>query len=154
MVGLSTIEGEAIQAAAALRALVEIRYGEVRRGDPNGELELIAAPDDLNNINPEEKHLNTHPTEVFKPILWDVAFDGGLVCQLIGAFKWETAGAIQISWELSSTWIKFIASDPLGEEPNWKIILLEDLVGCKLLCHWEGSDPCAQEEEPDIKITH
>lgn len=69
LVGLSKIGGEAIQAATALRALVEIRYGEVGGGDSNGESELVAAPDNLNDIDPEEEHLDTYPTEVCKPIL-------------------------------------------------------------------------------------
>lgn len=68
-IGLSKIGGKAIQAATALRALVEIRYGEVGGGNPDGELELVAAPDNLNDIDPEEEHLDTYPTEVSKPIL-------------------------------------------------------------------------------------
>lgn len=68
---------------AALRTLREVINGEVRRRNPNRELQIITGSPDINDIEPQKQDFDADSSEIGKVVLRDSAGDGGLVPELV-----------------------------------------------------------------------
>ena len=69
----------AVEPAATGWALEEVVNPEVRGGDADGELEIIAMAGDLDDVEPKEEDLDGDTVEVGEVVGGDLAGDLGLV---------------------------------------------------------------------------
>ncbi|KAG0500047.1 hypothetical protein HPP92_000119 [Vanilla planifolia] len=96
-----TAGGGAIQPAAALRADVEVLDGEVGRGNPDGELQDLILSDDLDDVDPEQEHLDADAAQIAEAVGRYAAGDDGLVTELVRTRKGEAASSIEVGREFS-----------------------------------------------------
>ncbi|KAG0495411.1 hypothetical protein HPP92_000102 [Vanilla planifolia] len=89
------------QPAAALRADVEVLDGEVGRGNPDGELQDLILSDDLDDVDPEQEHLDADAAQIAEAVGRYAAGDGGLVTELVRTRKGEAASSIEVGREFS-----------------------------------------------------
>ena len=90
-----------IQPTPTLRTLKEVINWEIGGSNPNGKLEIIPIPPNLDDIEPDEENLDADAREVGELVLGHDAGDSGLVTELVGALEGEGTGALEIGIEFS-----------------------------------------------------
>lgn len=115
---------DAIQSTPALWALVKVVNRKRSRSDPHREFKIVAAPSDLDDVEPQEQDLDANPSERRELVLGDRATDGGLILELVRPFQCETAGTVQISSELTVASVQFVTSDALREQTHREVEVL------------------------------
>jgi len=130
----------AVEPAAAGWALEEVLNPEVGGGDADGELEVVAAAGDLDDVDPEEEDLDGDPLEVAEVVGGDLAGDLGLVAQRVGALDGELAdggsgagrGGIERGREGARGVVERVGDHALGEDPRREVEVGEGFVGRRL----------------------
>jgi len=144
----------AVEPAAAGGALEEVVNPEVGGDDADGELEVVAAAGDLDDVEPEEEDLDGDALEVGEVVGGDRAADLGLVAESVGALDGELAGggSIERGREGARGVVERVGDHALGEDPRWEVVVGEDFVRRRL---GEGSaGGGGKEEEEDAVGEH
>lgn len=130
----------AVEPAATGWALEEVVNPEVRGGDADGELEVIAMAGDLDDVEPEEEDLDGDTLEVDEVVGGDLAGDLGLVAQRVGALDGELAdggsragrGGIERGREGARGVVDRVGDHALGKDPRGEVVVGEGFVRRRL----------------------
>lgn len=124
--------GRAIKAAAAAGALLEVGQPEGCRQRADIEIDLVATPHHLIDPKPQKEDLDADASKVGQRPRGHRAGDLSLVVQQVAAGDLELAVAAQIHLE-APILIQNVAPHALREDPSGEIVLLQHLVGGRLV---------------------
>lgn len=130
----------AVEPAATGGALEEVFNPEVRGDDADGELEVVAAPGDLDDVEPEEEDLDGDALEVGEVVGGDLSGDLGLVAERVGALDRELAdggpaagrGGVERGREGARGVVERVGDHALGEDPRREVVVSEGFVRRRL----------------------
>lgn len=141
-----------IEPASTLRRLVKLLDREVRRRDPDGELELVSVPDDFHDVEPQEENFHLHAGQLRDLVLRYVAGDGRFVIQLVRRIlEGESTRLVEIRVELPCGFVQIVRHDSFGENPDGEVVALEERVRRRRIgtCSGGGERRSNAEEEEE-----
>ncbi|KAL0703160.1 hypothetical protein Bca4012_069585 [Brassica carinata] len=142
------LQSIAIEPAPTPRRLVKLLDREVRRRDPDGELELVSVPDNLHDVEPQEENFHLHAGELRELVLRYDAGDGRFVIQLVRALEGEATRLVEIRVELPRGFVQIVRQDSFGENPDGEVVALEEGVRRRQIAVCScGGERNAEEEE-------
>lgn len=145
------LQSIAIKPASALRRLVKLSDGEIRRCDPYGELELVSVPDNLHDVEPQEENLHLHAGKLRELVLRYDARDRRTVIQLVRALESEATRLVEVRVELPRGFVQIIRCDSFREDSYGEVVALEERIRRREIVVCCGGDERRSEAEEEEK---